>query len=166
MYLRRCLLWLVSYSFKFVKKDNSSKFHIALIWRLSFLKEFPVLRPAWNDLYIQCVIGKNDIYRNRLAQIPLDKKTLTLYFAMSWNGQTHFRNLAAFAARFLKCAWPIYDIAKWRVLCLGWWKITNFVANSSGKIYLIGYFSEAVFQKKIKKETKTQRAKILYPANT
>ena len=27
---------------------------------------------------------------------------LTLYFAMSKNGQTHFKNLAAFAARFLK----------------------------------------------------------------
>ena len=25
---------------------------------------------------------------------------LTLYFAMSYNGQTHFKNLAAFAARF------------------------------------------------------------------
>ena len=28
---------------------------------------------------------------------------LTLYFAMLKNGQTHFKNLAAFAARFLKC---------------------------------------------------------------
>ena len=28
---------------------------------------------------------------------------LTLYFAMSSNGQTHFKNLAANAARFLKC---------------------------------------------------------------
>ena len=27
---------------------------------------------------------------------------LTLYFAMSLNGQTHFKNLAANAARFLK----------------------------------------------------------------
>ena len=27
---------------------------------------------------------------------------LTLYFAMSENGQTHFKNLAAFAARFFK----------------------------------------------------------------
>ena len=31
------------------------------------------------------------------------KKRLTLYFAMSQNGQAHFKNLAAFAARFLKC---------------------------------------------------------------
>ena len=37
---------------------------------------------------------------------------LTLYFAMPWNGQTHFKNLAANVARFLKCAWPFYDIAK------------------------------------------------------
>ena len=31
---------------------------------------------------------------------------------MSSNGQTHFKNLAAFAARFLKCVWPFYDNAK------------------------------------------------------
>ena len=34
---------------------------------------------------------------------------------MSENGQTHFKNLAAFAARFLKCVRPFYDIAKQRV---------------------------------------------------
>ena len=28
---------------------------------------------------------------------------VTLYFAMSQNGQIHFKNLAANAARFLKC---------------------------------------------------------------
>ena len=28
---------------------------------------------------------------------------LTLYFAMAENGQAHFKNLAAFAARFFKC---------------------------------------------------------------
>ena len=28
------------------------------------------------------------------------------------NGQTHFKNLAANAARFLKCVCPVYDIAK------------------------------------------------------
>ena len=39
----------------------------------------------------------------------------TLYLAMSQNGQTNFKNLEAFAARFLKCAWPFYDIAKQRV---------------------------------------------------
>ena len=27
----------------------------------------------------------------------------------------HFKNFAAFAARFLKWVWPFYDIAKWRV---------------------------------------------------
>ena len=37
---------------------------------------------------------------------------LTLYFAMLQNGQTYFKNLAAFAANFLKCVWPFYDIAK------------------------------------------------------
>ena len=34
---------------------------------------------------------------------------------MSQNGQTNFENLAAFAAIFLRCVWPIYDIAKKRV---------------------------------------------------
>ena len=29
---------------------------------------------------------------------------------MFQNGQTHFKNLAAHAARFLKCAWPFWDI--------------------------------------------------------
>ena len=40
---------------------------------------------------------------------------LILYFAMSSNGQTQFKNLAAlvaFAARFLKCVGPFYGIAK------------------------------------------------------
>ena len=31
---------------------------------------------------------------------------------MYQNGQKHFKNLAAFAARFLKCVWPFYVIAK------------------------------------------------------
>ena len=29
---------------------------------------------------------------------------------MSQNGQTRFKNLAAFAAIFLKCVWPFWDI--------------------------------------------------------
>ena len=29
---------------------------------------------------------------------------------MSQNGQTHFKNFAAFAARFLKCVWPFWDV--------------------------------------------------------
>ena len=28
---------------------------------------------------------------------------------MSQNGQTHIKNLTAFAARFLKCVWPFWD---------------------------------------------------------
>ena len=34
---------------------------------------------------------------------------------MSQNGQTHFKNLAAVAARFLKCVWPFWDIMQERV---------------------------------------------------
>ena len=29
---------------------------------------------------------------------------------MSQNGQTHFKNLAALATRFLKCTWPFWDM--------------------------------------------------------
>ena len=34
---------------------------------------------------------------------------------MSQNGQTHFKNLAADAARFLKRVWPFWDIMHQRV---------------------------------------------------
>ena len=40
---------------------------------------------------------------------------LTLSCLMSKNGQTHFKNLAAFAARFLKCVWPFWGISHKRV---------------------------------------------------
>ena len=33
---------------------------------------------------------------------------------MSQNGQTHFKNLAANAERFLNCAWTFWDIMHWR----------------------------------------------------
>ena len=35
---------------------------------------------------------------------------LTLKCIMSQNGQTHFKNLAVFTARFLKYVWPFLDI--------------------------------------------------------
>ena len=38
---------------------------------------------------------------------------LTLYYIMFQSGQTYFKNLAAFAARFLKCFWPFWDIMHW-----------------------------------------------------
>ena len=34
---------------------------------------------------------------------------------MSQNGQSHFKNLVAFAARFLKYVWPFWDIIYQRV---------------------------------------------------
>ena len=34
---------------------------------------------------------------------------------MSQKGQTHFKNLVANAARFLKCVWPFWDIMHERV---------------------------------------------------
>ena len=39
----------------------------------------------------------------KVFMVFLKTFALTLYFAMSQNGQTHFKNLAAFAGRFLKC---------------------------------------------------------------
>ena len=33
---------------------------------------------------------------------------------MSQNGQTHFKDLAANAERFLNCAWTFWDIMHWR----------------------------------------------------
>ena len=36
---------------------------------------------------------------------PLKSKCIT-----SQNGLTHFKNLAAFALRFLKCVWPFWDV--------------------------------------------------------
>ena len=38
-----------------------------------------------------------------------------MHTVMSQNGQTHFKNLAASAARFLKCIWPFWDIMDQRV---------------------------------------------------
>ena len=35
---------------------------------------------------------------------------LALECIMSQPGQTHFKNLAAFAARFIECVWPFWDI--------------------------------------------------------
>ena len=40
------------------------------------------------------------------------RNCLTLYLAMSQNRLTHFKNLAAFAAGFLKSVGPFHDIAK------------------------------------------------------
>ena len=34
---------------------------------------------------------------------------------MAQNGQTHFKSLAANAARFLKCVWPFWDIMHQKV---------------------------------------------------
>ena len=45
-------------------------------------------------------------------RLNFQRTTVTLYFAMPQNGQTYFKNLAAFAARFLKCVLPFYDITK------------------------------------------------------
>ena len=43
---------------------------------------------------------------------------------MSQNGQVHFKNLAANAARFLKCVWPFWNVMHWRVKVLESWSLT------------------------------------------
>ena len=46
---------------------------------------------------------------------------------MSQNGHTHFKNLAAFAARFLKCVWPFWDIMHQMVKSFFWqWYLKQF----------------------------------------
>ena len=42
---------------------------------------------------------------------------------MSQNGQAQFKNLAAFAARFLKCVWPFWEIMHQRVKA---WEFPSF----------------------------------------
>ena len=40
---------------------------------------------------------------------------LALWGLTSQNGQTHFKNLAVNATRFLKCVWLFWDVKYWRV---------------------------------------------------
>ena len=61
---------------------------------------------------ISISLKKKNVTRSITLTIWQEVPNLTLYFEMSQNGQTQFKNLAAFAARFLKCVGPIYDIAK------------------------------------------------------
>ena len=57
---------------------------------------------------------------------------------MSQTGQTHFKNLAGFAARFLKCVWPYWNIMHLRVKTYTY-KITalmeTFWMKFLGKVY-------------------------------
>ena len=48
-----------------------------------------------------------EVFYNKITTIKLSlfMQTLTLYCIMCQNGQTHFKNLAAFAARF----WNVSD---------------------------------------------------------
>ena len=55
---------------------------------------------------------------------------------MSQNGQTHFKNLAANAARFLKCVWPCWDIMYQRVKVYTW--IHASVFKILGENYYLG----------------------------
>ena len=50
---------------------------------------------------------------------------------MSQNGQTHFKNLAAFAARFLKCVWPFWNTIHQRVKSVESSKLGKKIASIS-----------------------------------
>ena len=78
--------------------------------------------PKWSDTLMKAVVK----YRKHLTiaialefakkwlsfnMITIENTPISLYFAMLQNGQTHFKNLAANTARFLRFVWPFYDIA-------------------------------------------------------
>ena len=44
-----------------------------------------------------------------------DIKLSTLSFVTSQNGQAHFENVAAFAARFLECICPFWDVVQKKI---------------------------------------------------
>ena len=51
---------------------------------------------------------------------------------MSQNGQTHFKNLEAFAAIFLKYVWPFWDIMhKGLILVINFLKVSDLSGRSS-----------------------------------
>ena len=80
------------------KKNSFSQSIILWITWLGFLfKITHNLNSAWND-------GNS--------------QALTLWCIISQNGQTHFKNLAANAARFLNCAWPFWDIMHYRAAAI------------------------------------------------
>ena len=68
------------------------------------------------------------------VELQLQQITITrgrevnpLMHITSENGQTHFKNLAAFAARFLKCVWPFWDVMQ----CRNWYICERPSANWS-----------------------------------
>ena len=59
---------------------------------------------------------------------------------MSQNDQAHFKNLTAFAAKFLKCVWPFWDIMHERVKSLS----RNVLFISWKDIRNVGYFFKKI----------------------
>ena len=87
---------------------------------LSKISEKKTVKRDWKFLvspFISNVNLMNKIHRFYFINVCLgglkflNPTLLTLYFTMSKNDQTHFKNLTAFAARFLN-VWPFYNIAK------------------------------------------------------
>ena len=72
-----------------------------------------IARNNWSETSWEYFWKKSEITKVfRIAKRNWRKKTfkLTLYSVMSQNGQTHFKDLAANAARFLKCVWPFMTL--------------------------------------------------------
>ena len=57
-------------------------------------------------------------------------------YTMSQNEQTHFKSLAANAARMLKCVWPFWDIVHWSVKGILWELLTS-RTNYPADIFLL-----------------------------
>ena len=114
-----------SSEYKFHRRCLMSKFSEILI--LAYRKLFSTiywrkrLQNSYFSVNIANFLWKTFCMENfqwlllKMVEEFLRNCNLTLYFAMSANGQIHFKNLGANAARFLKWVWPFYDIAKKRV---------------------------------------------------
>ena len=72
-----------------------------------------------HNLFRQITVNNNRV-NNFAPSSKIEKKFITLCI-MPQNGQTHFRYLPAFVARFLKCAWPIWGIMDSRVIFKWQW---------------------------------------------
>ena len=86
-------------------------------------KSFIVIITAWFFVIFQVILIKKNISKNKSTWKTIWKKkkacrawsvaehTKLLTPFRGFNpGQPHFKNFAAFAAKFLKCVWPFWDV--------------------------------------------------------
>ena len=70
---------------------------------------------VWNWKWLESNLNLHFVFRHLTLQVIIVSKLcswrmLTLLHLLSQNVQTHFKNLAANAARYLKCVCPFWDI--------------------------------------------------------